>query len=51
LHRPGCARVPAAAGIATGDADLDRTGDFDLGLGLVLDGLAAHAPAGRRVTG
>jgi TetR/AcrR family tetracycline transcriptional repressor len=38
-------------GAVVGDGVLDRTGDFDLGLGLVLDGLAAHAPAGRRVTG
>ena len=30
---------------------IDRVGDFDLGLGLVLDGLGAHAPTRRRGQG
>ena len=40
-----------SAGAIDGAPATDRASDFDLGLGLVLDGLAAHAPAGRRVRG
>jgi TetR/AcrR family transcriptional regulator, tetracycline repressor protein len=39
----------ASAGAIDGSAD--RVADFDLGLELVLDGLRAHAPEGRRVRG
>ncbi len=42
------AESAGAIDTATGGS---RVSDFDLGLGLVLDGLAAHAPAGRRVRG
>jgi TetR/AcrR family transcriptional regulator, tetracycline repressor protein len=40
-----------SAGAIEGSPSTDRVGDFDLGLGLVLDGLAAHVPAGRPVRG
>lgn len=40
-----------SAGAIEGSPATGRVADFDLGLGLVLDGLAAHAPAGRRIRG
>ena len=50
---PSRSRRPAgpSAGAIDGRPGGGRGTDFDLGLGLVLDGLAAHAPEGRRVRG